>query len=238
MRTFEVGFSSSGMRKLLQILEQVKVPNSREGVADALGTDGQRFADGLWAGGFAGVVGEPQTSLRGFGVQRAECLGAGAALVASEADSDDGRVRGAEFGGLAEDPRGLFDREVAHGVEDPVEREAQLALATFAGAFQGGEDRLEGCWIVVAPAVEHAHGDVDLGVDDALRREMLDHAPGGQFVVLRSLQQAGDGLEGVQKSGEVGEAIERLGLGERQRPGARTLIAPPCGTSQARPFAY
>jgi hypothetical protein len=52
--------------------------------------------------------------------------------------------RGAHFGGLAEDPLGLFDREVAHGVEDPVEREAQLALAALAGAFQAGKDRLEG----------------------------------------------------------------------------------------------
>ena len=44
---------------LFQILEQVKVPNRREGVTDALGTDGQRLADGLRASGFAGVVGQP-----------------------------------------------------------------------------------------------------------------------------------------------------------------------------------
>ena len=48
------------------------------------------------------------------------------------------------FGGFAEDARGLFDGEVADGVEDPVEGEAEFALAAFAGAFQAGEDGLEG----------------------------------------------------------------------------------------------
>jgi hypothetical protein len=38
-------------------------PCGREGVADALGADGERLADGLGAGGFAGVVGEAQAGL-------------------------------------------------------------------------------------------------------------------------------------------------------------------------------
>jgi hypothetical protein len=74
---------------------------------------------------------------------------------------------------------------VAHGVEDPVEREAQLALAAFAGALQAGKDGLEGARIVIAPHVDDADRDVDLGVDHALRGQPLHHAPGGQFVVFR-----------------------------------------------------
>ena len=93
------------------------------------------------------------------------------------------------FGGLAEDALGLFDGEVAHGVEDPVEREAQLALGALAGPLQAGEDRLEGAWIEVAPHVDDADGDVDLGVDHALLGELLHHAPGGQFVVFRADQR-------------------------------------------------
>ena len=46
---------------------------------------------------------------------------------------------------------------------------------------------------------------------------MLHHAPGGQFVVLGAGEQPGDGLESLDESGEVGEAVERLGLGQRER---------------------
>jgi hypothetical protein len=97
-------------------------------------------------------------------------------------------VRGLEFGGLAEDALGLLDGEVAHGVEDPVEREAQLALGALAGPLQAGEDGLEGGGIVVAPVVDDADSDEDLGVDHALRGQVLHHAPGGQFVVFRADQ--------------------------------------------------
>ena len=134
----------------------------------------------------------------GLGVEGTECLGAGKALVSAEADADDGGVLRTHFGGLTEDALGLFDGEVADGVEDPVEREAQLAGGAQTGAFQAGEDGLKTCGIVVAPHIDDADGDVDLGVDDALRGEMLHHAPGDQLVVVRAGEQAGDGAEGLQ----------------------------------------
>ena len=73
---------------------------------------------------------------------------------------------------------------MADGVEDPVEREAQLAPAALAGAFQAGKDGLEGGGIVVTPVIDDADSDEDLGVNDALGGEMLDHAPCGQLVVF------------------------------------------------------
>ncbi len=150
-------------------------------------------------------------------VEGAEGLGAGAALVAAEADADDGGVVRAHFGGLAEDAIGLLDGEVADGVEDPVEREAQLAGGALAGAFQGGEDGLEAARIEVAPHIDDADGDKDLGVDDALRGEVLHHAPGGQFVVFGVAKAARDGLEGFDELGEIGEPVERLGFGGASR---------------------
>ena len=207
-----MGFSSRGALRALQVLEEFVVTNGGEGVADALGADGERFADGLGAGGFAGVVGEAQAGGAGLGVEGAEGLGAGAALVTAEADADDGGVLGAHFGGLAEDALGLFDGEVADGVEDPVEREAQLARGALAGAFQGGEDGLEAAGIEVAPHIDDADGDVDLGVDDALGGELLHHAPGGELVVFGVGEAAGDGLEGLNEAGEVSETVERLGV--------------------------
>ena len=160
---------------------------------------------------------------RGLGIEGAEGLGAGAALVAAEADADDGGVVRPHLGGFAEDALGLFDGEMAHGVEDPVEREAQFALAAFAGPFQAGEDGLEGGGIVVAPHVDDADGDVDFGVDDALRGEVLDHAPGGEFVVVGADEPARNGFEGLDEAGEVSELIEGFGLGERDGAG---VVAP------------
>src|SRR5271169_4242419 len=57
---------------LFQILQQVKVSNRGERVPDTFRADRERLPDGLWAGGFAGVVGEPQPSLPRLRKERAE----------------------------------------------------------------------------------------------------------------------------------------------------------------------
>ena len=71
-------------------------------MADAFRADGERLPDGFGAGGFAGVVGESQARFARLGIEGAKGLGAGAALVSAQANSDDGRVSGLEFGGFAE----------------------------------------------------------------------------------------------------------------------------------------
>ena len=45
-------------------------------------------------------------------------------------------MRGLQFGGLEKDALGLGDGEVAHGVKNPIDREAQLAFPALAGALQ------------------------------------------------------------------------------------------------------
>ena len=50
----------------------------------------------------------------------------------------------AHFGSLAEDAAGLLDGEMAHRVEDPINRETQLALAAFPCPLQALEDGLKG----------------------------------------------------------------------------------------------
>ena len=73
------------------------------------------------------------------------------------------------------------------------------------------------CGIVVAPHVDDADGDIDLGVNDALLGQSLHHAPGGQLVVLGAGEQACDGFKGVDEAGEIGELVKRFGF--RQRDG-------------------
>ena len=92
------------------------------------------------------------------------------ALVAAQADADDRGVWARISAALRKTRSASSHGEVAHGVEDPVEREAQLALAALPRPLQAGKDGLEGARIVVAPHVDDAHGDVDLGVDHALAR--------------------------------------------------------------------
>ena len=55
-----------------------KSSNGRKRVADALGADGERLSNGLGAGGFAGVIGEPQACRACLRVECAKGLGAGA----------------------------------------------------------------------------------------------------------------------------------------------------------------
>ena len=104
---------------------------------------------------------------------------------------------GAHLRGLAETRVGLFNGEVAHGVEDPVDREAEFGCGAFAGAFQCGKDGLEAVRVKVAPHVDDADGDVDLGMNDALRGELLHHVPRGEFVIFGVTRRARDGLVGI-----------------------------------------
>ena len=198
----------------------------------------ERLPDGLGTGGFAGVVGQAQAGARSFSVKSVEWRGAGAALVAAQADADDGGVVRAHLGGLAEDALGLLDGEVADGVEDPIEGEVELAGGALAGALQAGEDGLEGARIEVAPHIDDADGDVDLGVDHALVVQVLHHAPCRQFVILGVFQASRNGLEALNELGEVREAIERFRLrgasGDAHR-GARS--APPASRAESSPRA-
>ena len=73
--------------------------------------------------------------------------------------------------------------------------------------------------IEVAPHIDDADGDVDLGVDDALLGEVLHHAPCGELVIFGVPEAAGDGLEGLNELGEIGEAVEGFGFGEGEGAG-------------------
>ena len=73
--------------------------------------------------------------------------------------------------------------------------------------------------IEVAPHIDDADRNVDLGMDDALLGEMLHHAPCGELVVFGVAEAAGDGLEGLDEFGEIGKTVEGLGFSQREGPG-------------------
>src|ERR1035438_1943807 len=117
----------------LQLFEELGILDCREGVPDALRADSERLPNGLGAGGFTRVVGEPQAGVHGPSIERAERFRAGAPLIAAEANADNRRVDCPHFGSFAKDARSLLDREVAHRVEDPIERKSQLAFGPLPG---------------------------------------------------------------------------------------------------------
>ncbi len=195
-----------------QVLEEFRVMNCRKGVADALGANREGLPYSLGTGGFASVVGEPKAGGLGARKEVAEWLGAGAPLVSAEPDADDGRVEFPHLRSLAKDAIGLFDGEMADSVEDPVEGEAKLTGGAEAGALQTLENRLEAAGIEVAPHIDDANRDVDLGVNDALLGEMLHHVPRHELIVFGVAETARDGFEGFNEFGEIREAVERLGI--------------------------
>ena len=198
----------------LEMLEESFVPNGGECVADALGADGESLPEGFRAGGFAGMVGEAEACVAGASVESTEGLGAGAALVATETDADDGGILATHFGGFAEDALRLLDSKVADGVEDPVNRETQLEGSALAGAFESLKDRFEAARIEVAPHINDADRDINFGMNYALSGKLLHHAPGREFVIFRLLQPTGNSLEGFNEAGEVREAVEGFGFAE------------------------
>ncbi len=83
--------------------------------------------------------------------------------------------------------RGL-DPEVAHGVEDPQQRHAEVALAALPPALQALEDGIE----VAIAEQDHADGDIDLGVQHVFRLQLLHQAIGDELVIFRRAQPVRD----------------------------------------------
>ena len=105
----------------------------------------------------------------------------------------------------------FLDSEVAGGVEDPQQGHAEVARAAGASAFQAFEDGGE---ILLAEKAD-ADRNVDLRVQHGFFFQPLHQAVGDEFVVVRATQVRTDGLEGHQKTLEIGVAVQRLDLGQR-----------------------
>ena len=137
--------------------------NSAETVTDALRADVNRSPDALGADRFAGMGREMQARFARLGVELAEGFGSGAALVSSDADSDDRGVLRRSSAALRKTQRRFFRTEMADGIEYPVGGDAEVLLGLFAGALHACEERLE---LDAAPVV-----------NDSRRRHTPRHGP-------------------------------------------------------------
>ena len=121
--------------------------------------------------------------------------------------------RGSELDGLGENLLAFFGTEVADGVEDPVERGAEIFFGAPASALHAFEERIE---LLAAPE-DDADADEDLGVQAALGGKLFDQPVGDELEVLGIAQALGDRLEGQEEAGEILVVVERGGLGDGER---------------------
>ena len=101
--------------------------------------------------------------------------------------------------------RRRFNSEVTNGVEDPIERHTEVALAALTSALQAFEQRRK----FAAAPVNHSDGNVHLRMQNVLRVQLPHHAIGDELIIVGCAQPLGDGFEGQQESGEVFVLVQR-----------------------------
>jgi hypothetical protein len=191
-----------GNLALGEFIDQVGVVRGREAVADAFGAQVERSPDGFGRSSFSGVGSRAETVVEGVGVYAAEEFGRSFLLVAANADAD--HVALAVEDGQFENSLRLFDAEVAGGVENPEQRDAEIAGAAGASAFEGIEDGGE----ILLAAQADADRDVNFGVQNVLGFQLLHEAVGDEFVVVGAAEVLADRFERHEEAREIGVVVE------------------------------
>ena len=122
-------------------------------------------------------------------VDIAKLLRPGAPLVSTNSYAGDVSALAANC--LVNYPARFVHAEVPDGVEDPVERHAKVALAALTSSLRAFEQRSK----FLPSPMNYAGRDVDLGMQNILRVQLLHHPIGHQFVVFGSAQPLSDRLE-------------------------------------------
>src|SRR5271165_2730995 len=144
-------------------------------MANAIGFQlAQRAPDGLWSNRLSRVRSQTQAVLSRVLVHFTELLRRGAALISSESDS--GNISVLEGNGFVNDALRFLDPEVAHRVEDPIQRQAKVSLAALPPPLQPFEQRCE----FLPPPQYSANGNIHLGMKNILRVQLLHHAIGDE----------------------------------------------------------
>src|SRR5208337_2519996 len=181
-----------------EIAHQFRIVGRMQPVADAVSFQlAQRAPNGLWPDRFSCVHRQTQAMLCGVFVHFAKLLRRGAALIASEPNPNNISVL--EMNGLLDYALRFLDSEVAHRIEDPIQRHPELTLAAPPPPLQAFEER---CEFLSSPQY-NTDGNTHLGMANILRLQLLHHAIGDEFVIFSRAQPLGDRLEGPQKSSEV-----------------------------------
>src|SRR5205807_835509 len=151
-------------------------------VADTLSAQVECSPNRFWGPRLTGVRSKAHAVVGGPGVGVAEEFGRGFQFVASDADAGDFAV--VITNGELEDFLRGFSAELADGVENPNQRDAEVARAAGAAAIQAFEDGGE---ILLAPQAD-SDRDIDFGVQNVLFFQPLHQAVADEFVVFGCAQ--------------------------------------------------
>ena len=165
-------------------------------MADAFGAQIERSPYGFGRSGLAGVSCQAHAVVGGPGVSVAKKFRRGFQFVAADADADHFAIMIAD--GQLEDLLRGFRAELADSVENPEQRDAEVALAAGAAAIEAFEDGGE---ILLAPQAD-ADRNVNLGMQNVFFFQALHQAVGDEFVIVWRAQMLGDVLEGEQETPE------------------------------------
>src|SRR5271155_1413879 len=151
-------------------MHQFVIMNRGQNMPKAFRSDIQRAPDAFRPDSFAGMHREPEPCVARFAIHVAKELSCSIALVASDPDADDAGVFALHLGGLAEDPGRSLYSKMPDGIENPVEGNAEVLLGLFPRPLHCSEYRLK---LAALPVIDKTHCDICLGVDYALRSQLL-----------------------------------------------------------------
>src|ERR1700730_16382195 len=114
-------------------------------------------------------------------------------------------------GGGFEHRAGSTGPKLADRVEDPQQRNAEVALPLLAPAIEAFEDGIE---VLLAPQTD-SHCNVHFGVQHVFPFELFHQAVGDELIVVGALEVFGHCFEGHQKAIEVFVAVELFNLSAR-----------------------
>src|SRR5580700_8519757 len=197
-----------GNLALREFIDQIGIVRGGDGVADTFGAQVERSPDGFGRAGFAGVGGGAEAVVERVGVYAAKKFGRTFLFVAANADAD--HVALAVEHGELENSLRLLDAEVAGRVENPKQRDAEIAGTPGASTFESVEDGGE----ILLAAQADADRDVNFGVENVLRFQLLHEAVGDELVVVGAAEMLADRLERHEETSEIGVVVELGGFGE------------------------
>jgi len=110
--------------------------------------------------------------------------------------------------------------KLAHRIEDPKQRDAEVARAAFPSTLHAFKEHGK---ILPAPQA-YADGDKYFRVQNILRLQALHQTVRDEFIILRRSQMLGDAFEGHQECLEIGIPVKGL-AGREIRAGHAMALA-------------
>src|SRR5437868_3147159 len=124
-----------------QYSHEFGILNGVEPVANALSADIERAPDRFRPEALPRMGGQTQAAIARAKVSFLELLGKAASFVAANADARDAGILLPQLNGFIHHASDCVPTEVAHSINNPQQRNSEIAFAALAAAFQPFENR-------------------------------------------------------------------------------------------------